>query len=209
MRVTGGRLAGRILQVPRGPRIRSTQDQVRQALFNLLGDRVEGARALDLFCGSGAVGIEALSRGAAHVTFVDRSGFCIEAVRKNLASFYAAPSARYPLRGPIQVARETPLAYTLIRADAAATIERLGRAGEKYDWVFLDPPYGRDLATKSLNALEACAIVSPSGWVIVEQDKRDPLPHPVPGTVKVPGTGFSLQRTERYGDTALVIYARQ
>lgn len=180
MRVTGGRLAGRTLQIPKGPRIRTTQDQVRQALFNLLGERVEGARVLDLFCGSGAVGIEALSRGAAHVTFVDRSGFSVAAVRENLRRCQVDP---------------TPL---VIRADAVSAIGRLHRAGETFDVIILDPPYGRDLATKSLNALEACAIVSPSGWVIVEQDKRDPIP-----------SGLSLQRVERYGDTALVIYARQ
>lgn len=187
MRVTGGRLAGRSLQIPKGPRIRSTQDQVRQALFNLLGERVEGARVLDLFCGSGAVGIEALSRGAAHVTLVDRSGFSVAAARQNLEA--------------LGLAGKMPLPYTLIRADALSAVGRLRRAGETFDLLFLDPPYGRGLATKALNALEACAIVSPSGWVIVEQDKRDPLPQTT--------SGLLLQRIERYGDTALVIFTRQ
>ena len=187
MRVTGGRLAGRTLQIPKGPRIRSTQDQVRQALFNLLGEKVEGARVLDLFCGSGAVGIEALSRGAAHVTLVDRSGFSVAAARKNLEALFA---------------RETSLPYTLIRSDALSAVGRLEREGERFDLVFLDPPYGEGFPTKILNALGGCAIVSPSGWVVVEQDKRDP-------TVEPSNPILSLQRIERYGDTVLIIYRRE
>lgn len=198
MRVTGGRLAGRTLQVPKGLRIRTTQDQVRQALFNLVGDQVEGARVLDLFCGCGAVGIEALSRGAAHVTFVDRSGFSVEATRKNLQTLWGqTPQGLTPLTS------QRSLPYRVIRADAVAAIGRLSREEQRYDLIFLDPPYGRGLARKSLNALGGCAIVSPAGWVIVEQDKRDPLP------LSAPGTALTLQRIERYGDTALVIYTKQ
>jgi len=185
MRITGGRFAGRPLRMPRGPRIRATQERVRQALFNLLGERVAGARVLDLFCGCGAVGIEALSRGAARATFVDRSGFCVETVRKNLETLWGLTP-----RG------QTP--FALIRAEAEAAIRRLDRAGERFDLIFLDPPYGEDLVTKTLIALSRCAIVPPAGWIVVELHKRDPLPDL-----------FKLQRIERYGDTALAIYERQ
>ena len=196
MRVTGGRLAGRTLQLPKGPRIRSTQDQVRQALFNLLGERVEGARVLDLFCGSGAVGIEALSRGAAHVTFVDRSGFSVEATQTNLENLTSVPGTAYPVPGT---------GYRAMRADGVSAIGRLARAGKQFDLVFLDPPYGENLPTKTLKALGGCAIVAPSGWVVVEQEKRDPLVENPEGN----STQLLLQRVERYGDTALVIYQRQ
>ena len=198
MRITGGQFVGRTLQIPKGPRVRSTQDQVRQALFNLLGDRVKGARVLDLFCGSGAVGIEALSRGAVHVTFVDRSGFSVRATEANLKNLTSVPGTEKEIGTRYQVNAR----YRVIRADAATAIGRLARAGELFDLVFLDPPYGRDLATKSLNALGACAIVFPSGCVVVEQDKRDPLIELKPGRL-------AMQRIERYGDTALVIYTRQ
>ncbi len=197
MRITGGRLAGRELVVPKGPRIRPTQDQVRQALFNLLGDAVKGARVLDLFSGSGALGIEALSRGASHITFVDRSGYCIEAVRANLEKLVGSDSRKI-LRG------EDPLA-SILRSDVGQALRRLDREGRRFDLVFLDPPYGADLARKTLMALTRCAIVGPAGWVVVEGDKRDPLPADAASS----GCRLVLQRLEQYGDTALALYRRQ
>jgi len=187
MRVTGGKYAGRLLALPKGPRIRPTQDQVRQALFNLLGRQVEGARVLDLFAGTGALGIEALSRGAAHVTFVERSGFCMRAIEANLKNLLGQASWG---------------SYTLLKADVLSAIPKLATKGKLFDLVLLDPPYGPDSARKALSALCRCAIVSRSGWVVVEQDKRDPLPPTIEGSA---GRLVS-QRIEKYGDTALVFY---
>ena len=187
MRVTGGTLAGRSIAVPKGPRIRETQDQVRKNLFNILAGQLAGAKVLDLFSGSGSLGLEAFSRGASHVTFVDRSRFCMGAVRENLKTLELE-------------------AATLIQSDALQAIRRLERREESpFDFVFLDPPYGRDLARKSLNALGQCAIVASSGFVIVEHDKRDSLAYEVPGEK----SRLILQRQERYGDTALTIYQKQ
>ena len=188
MRITGGVWAGRRLQLPKGPHIRPTQDQVRQALFNLLGETIQGARILDLFCGSGALGLEALSRGASHVTFVDRSPFCIRAVGSNLEGLS-------PVTG----------STTLRRSDAIQAIRRLHRAGEQFDLIFLDPPYGGNLARKTLIALSRYVIVSTAGWVIVEHDKRDPLSEEWSGEEN----RLISQRIERYGDTALTLYRRQ
>jgi 16S rRNA (guanine966-N2)-methyltransferase len=192
MRVTGGQWAGRRLVIPKGPRIRPTRDQVRQALFNLLGERVIGARALDLFSGSGALGLEALSRGAAHVTFVERSGYCVEAIAANLKSLLGSDP-----RG------ENP--FELLRGEALKAILKLARQGRVFDLILLDPPYGPDLARKTLIALARRAILAGEGWVVVEHDKRDPLPP----DVGEGGGALTLQRAVEYGDTAVTLYRRQ
>lgn len=184
--------------IPKGPRVRPTQDQVRQALFNLLGGAVEGTRVLDLFAGSGALGLEAFSRGAAHVTFVDRSPFCIRAIRENLENLTPVPGTDTPFGTRYRVCR-------VIRADALAAIPKLAARGEIFGLVLLDPPYGGDLARKTLIALSGCAIVSDAGWVVAECDKRDPLPPSFEGAQ----ARMKLQRLETYGDTALAFYQRQ
>ncbi len=191
MRVTAGQFAGRLLKMPKGPPIRPTLDHVRQAIFNILGSRVVGAQVLDLFSGSGALGIDALSRGAAHVTFADRSFFCIQIIESNLTS--------------LSLTTLDPSPFTLIRADALTAMRQLRRQGACFDLVFLDPPYGRNFARKSLNALIQYAIVSQRGWVVAEHDKRDPIPP----KIEAKEGRFLLQRRERYGDTALTIYERQ
>lgn len=178
--------------MPKGPSIRPTLDQVRQALFNLLGERVREARVLDLFSGTGALGMEALSRGAAEVTFVDRSSFCTAAIGGNLAGLSSG------LEGDARRVR-------ILRAGAVQAVKRMAREGRLFDLVFLDPPYGRGEVRISLNALARYAIVRLSGLVVAEQDKRDPLPALVEG----PSCRLVLGRHSRYGDTVLAFYERQ
>ncbi len=190
MRITGGRFGGRHLQMPKGPAIRPTLDHVRQAIFNLLGERVKGARVLDLFSGTGALGNEALSRGASHVTFVERSFFCVQAVEENLKA--------------LSFEKEPPRT-AIIRAEAVTGIRKLFREEALFDLVFLDPPYGHRWVRISLNALTQYAIVSPLGLVVAEQDKRDPLPPSVEGKE----VRLVLGRHQRYGDTVLAFYERQ
>jgi 16S rRNA (guanine(966)-N(2))-methyltransferase RsmD len=195
VRITGGIWKGVPIRLPRGPKIRPTQDRVRQALFHLLGEQaVVGTKVLDLFCGSGALGLEALSRGAAEATFVDRSRFCLEAVEANWATCMG--------RG---LSRSQPARICSVRADAIQAVEKFHRHGKRFDLVFLDPPYGHHLARKVLIALGRYVIVTPIAWVVVEHDKRDPLPP----TVEVEGGQMVLHRTQRYGDTALTLYRRQ
>jgi 16S rRNA (guanine(966)-N(2))-methyltransferase RsmD len=183
MRVTGGEWRGLILEPPKGPPIRTTLDHVRQAIFNLVAERVEGANVLDLFAGAGSLGIEALSRGAAQATFVDRSFFSIQAIRANLKSV-------------------SDTRCTVIRAEAMSAIRRLHREEARFDLVFLDPPYGGKLLTKSLNALCQYVIVSQAGWIVAECDKRSHLPPQIEGKeVKL-----LLQRHKQYGDTVLGVY---
>ena len=154
MRVTGGALGGRRLVAPRGRHTRPTSDRVRESLFAMLGP-LDGERVLDLFAGSGTLGIEALSRGAAEATFVDTAPAAIAAVRRNLEALDLAADVR--------------------RSDARAFLRNAHRAARFYDLVLLDPPYrlaaglGRELS-------EAMpAVLSAGGRVVAESDPRSPL----------------------------------
>ena len=155
MRVIAGRYRGRRLQAPPGDATRPTSDRVREALFSVLGARVQGARVLDLFAGSGALGIEALSRGAAEATFVDSAPAAIRAVRANLAAIGAEAEVR--------------------RADARRFLGTASAAGREYDLVFLDPPYrltGR-LGGELTTALPP--VLAEGAAVVAESDRRAPL----------------------------------
>ena len=155
MRVVAGRWGGRRLQAPPGDATRPTSDRVREALFSILGRRVEGARVLDLFAGSGALGIEALSRGASEVTFVDSAPAALRAIRFNLEALGATAEVR--------------------RVDARGFLGSASGDGRQYDLVFLDPPYrlARRLGDELTAAL--AAVLAPGAAVVAESDRREPL----------------------------------
>jgi 16S rRNA (guanine966-N2)-methyltransferase len=155
MRVIAGDYRGRRLQAPPGANTRPTSDRVREALFSVLGDRVHGARVLDLFAGSGALGIEALSRGAAEATFVDDAPGAIRAVKANLDMLGAEAEVR--------------------RADMRRFLGSARAAARQYDLVFLDPPYR--LAGRLGGELTAAlpAVLAPGAVVVAESDRREPL----------------------------------
>ena len=178
MRVVGGSLGGRVLRAPAGADTRPTSEKVREALFNILGS-VDACEVLDLFAGSGAVGIEALSRGAAHVTFVDAAKAPVAAIRANLAELGLADRA------------------TIIVSDAIAAVTRPPRA--PYRFVFVDPPYASDLATRAVLAIPL-EHLAPDATIVIEHDRR----HAPPETLG------SLLRTDhrRYGDTLVSFYSR-
>lgn len=141
MRVTGGRWCSRQLKGPtRGMPLRPTPDAMRERAFAVLGDRIAGARALDLYAGTGAVGIEALSRGAARVVFVERHPAAVRLVEANLARL-GATSAE---------------AVVMVRP-ARAAVEELARLGERFDLVWADPPF--EIWQEGLEVLEAAAAV--------------------------------------------------
>jgi 16S rRNA (guanine966-N2)-methyltransferase len=154
VRVIAGRFGGRPLVAPRGTATRPTSDRVREALFSILRD-VGGARVLDLFAGSGALAIEALSRGAAEATLVDSSAAALAAIRRNLEGL--------------------GISAEVVRQRAGPYLERARTARRQYDLVFIDPPYrhasalGRELST----ALGA--VMSHDGRVVAESDRRSPL----------------------------------
>jgi 16S rRNA (guanine966-N2)-methyltransferase len=156
VRVVAGQFKGRRLAAPRGTRTRPTADKVREALFSMLGD-VGGARVLDLYAGSGALGIEALSRGAASAVFVERDARAVAAIERNLE--------------PLDVEA------TVARADA---VRWLARAEGQFELVFCDPPY--DVASRLAEALaERLAALTPDdARIVTESDKRNPLELPFP-----------------------------
>jgi 16S rRNA (guanine966-N2)-methyltransferase len=178
VRVVAGRFGGRRLAAPPGRGTRPTSDRVREALFSMLGP-LDGARVLDLYAGSGALGIEALSRGAASALLVERDPRAVAVIRANLGAVgLSEPEARVHA-GPARVA----LRYASVR-------------GDTYDLVLLDPPYrsapalGRELSA-ALGPLLAAG-----GRVVTESDRRAPLELHLP-----------LTHERRYGDTLIRIHA--
>jgi 16S rRNA (guanine966-N2)-methyltransferase len=153
--VIAGQWRGRRLQAPAGAATRPTSDRTRAALFSILGDRVTGARVLDLFAGSGALGIEALSRGAAEATFVDSAPTAIRAVRANLAAVGADAEVR--------------------RSDARWFLGNASAAARQYDLVFLDPPYRLAGSLGDVLTPALPAVLAPGAEVIAESDRRAPL----------------------------------
>ncbi len=185
MRVIAGTLKGRRLEAPDWPGLRPTSDKLRETLFNVLAPRIEGARVLDGYAGTGAVGIEALSRGATHVTFVERDPRAVALIEANLrrtglAAGSAGPGDR----------------YAIIRAAFAGMAWRLDTP---CDIVFLDPPYGAEALTSALAASER--LVGEGTLLVVEHSKRD----------AAPSRAGSLERTRDLisGDSALAFYGRR
>jgi len=161
VRVIAGRLRGRTLVAPAGRRTRPTADRVRESLFNLLGPVPEGAIVLDLFAGSGALGIEALSRGAGHATFVEDQADALRALRENLASLGLSEAS------------------VVRRADASG--ERAFTGGP-FDLIFADPPYSRGLSTSVVHG--ATHALSPGGRFALEHAAGEAAPAP-PETLAV------------------------
>ncbi|HVP30478.1 MAG TPA: 16S rRNA (guanine(966)-N(2))-methyltransferase RsmD [Myxococcota bacterium] len=176
MRVIAGRFGGRRLRAPRGAGVRPTSERVREALFSAL-EPVEGARVLDLFAGTGALGIEALSRGASRAVFVESAHHALEVLRANLASLALGETE----------ARVCP-------GDARAALRRLAASGERFDLVFMDPPYAAGLLASVLQAVVQARILAAGARVVVESSRR----HPVPAV-----EGLSPIDARRYGDTTL------
>ncbi len=176
MRVTGGIGKGQRLKVPTGSRVRPTSDKVKQALFNILGGRVADAAFLDLYAGAGGIGIEALSRGAGRVVFVDSSRESIAAIKKNIERTGLGERAQ------------------VVPAKAEAFVRG---SKEAYDIAFLDPPYAAEMQPL-LELIAGSGIVKPDGVVIAEHFKKQPSPEHA--------GSLTLYREARYGDTVLAFY---
>jgi len=180
MRVIAGSLGGRPLRSPRGRATRPTSDRVREALFSMLGD-VHASEVLDLFAGTGALGIEALSRGARSAVFVESDTSAAGVLKANLAAL-ALTRPRAELR----------------RMDAARALRDASSRKEKYDLVFIDPPYAQARAWgPELSALLP-ALLAPEARVVVESDRRDPLE-----------LALAIVRERRYGDTSITIHRQR
>jgi len=179
MRIVGGRHGGRTLAAPKSQAIRPTADRLREALFNILthsyGDPVEGARVLDLFAGTGALGLEALSRGADFVLFVDDGAEARALLRGNVDALGAGGASK------------------VYRRDAT----RLGPAHpmEPFGLAFLDPPYGRGLAERALTSAHNGGWLTADALIVVEE---------AAGTAFATPEGFEEIERREYGDTQLV-----
>lgn len=179
MRIIAGALKGRVLAPVQG-RTRPTAAKVREAIFNILGPVVPEAQVLDLFAGTGALGIEALSRGAVRAVFVEDHPGVLKALAHNLETL-----------GLKDRSRVLPL-------PVAAALRQLAAQGARFGLVFLDPPYGGGAAAATLGALAGSSLLLPEAWVVAEHSRRETLPE---------SAGIlALSTLRRYGDTQVAIY---
>ena len=169
LRIIGGEWRRRRIHFPRRPGIRPTPDRVRETLFNWLAPVVEGSRCLDLFAGSGALGLEALSRGAATATFIESDRLSAEGLRETIS-------------------RLAPDRAVVLQADALRWLEG---PPQRFDVVFLDPPFGSGLAAEALRKLDSGGWLSPAAYVYLEAPAKDGVP-------ALP-TGWTLHRSGKAG----------
>jgi 16S rRNA (guanine(966)-N(2))-methyltransferase RsmD len=176
VRIVGGEARGRRLRAVPGRFTRPTADRVRQSLFDLLGQRCDGLRVLDLYAGTGALALEALSRGAAHATLVEQDARAAAVIGRNAAELGYGDRVE------------------IVRDDVARALARMRGP---FDLVFSDPPYALRAAQDTVDALARLGLVAPGGRVVVERDRREPAP-------SSPG-GFSAVDERGYGDTAVSV----
>ncbi len=183
MRVIAGTLGGRRLKAPAGRVTRPTSDRVKEALFAMLGP-LEGASVLDLFAGTGALGIEALSRGAGRAVFVERDARAIAVLKDNLAALGIG----------------SPRAQTR-RMDALAALRSARGREETYDLLFIDPPYAQAGEAGAELSAALSPLLGPGARVVVESDRRAPLELPV--------GELEIETQRRYGDTVITIHSHR
>ncbi|HEX2946459.1 MAG TPA: 16S rRNA (guanine(966)-N(2))-methyltransferase RsmD [Clostridia bacterium] len=180
LRVISGEAGGLQLKTVKGTSTRPTSDKVKGALFNIIAGYLGGSEVLDIFAGTGSLGIEALSRGAEHAVFFDKSPESCSVIRDNLAHTKLAGRAE------------------VYQTDFASGIERLFRDRRKFDIILLDPPYNKKFIQESLKLLTKNDIMKDEGMVVAEHSISDALPEAFEGLKAVD--------TRKYGDTMLTIY---
>lgn len=183
MNIIGGIYRGRVIAMPRGVKIRPTSNKVREALFNILGQDLTGKAVLDLFAGSGALGLEAISRGAGRVVFVDNDGRCIRAIKANLKKLVPGIDIR------------------VTQLNALQAIKKLSADKEGFDIVFMDPPYHEGWTKKTLINLGQCDILKNLGIVVSEHHKKEETAERAGRLVRF--------RQSRYGDTVISFYKNE
>lgn len=182
LRVIAGRWKGRRLLAVKGMHTRPTSDRVKEAIFNILQQRIIGSNVLDLFAGTGNLGLEALSRGCSKVTFVEKDPRAVDVLNKNRANL-----------GCIEQT-------TVLRDDAFHAIKRFS-GKERFDIIFADPPYSKGLEVPLLTAIADSGILSEDGIMVLEHSNRDSQPDRVGSLIKL--------QDRRYGDTEISLYIRE
>ncbi len=180
MRVIAGTHRGRRLSGPQGTSLRPTSDKVREALFSILGPRVAASRFLDLYAGTGAVGIEALSRGARVATFVEADARAVRVIQRNLTTCGLLDQAE-------------------LRVSLTETFLRRCQWTAPYGIVFADPPYGEAAAVNLVLASGNNGLLAEEAVMVIEQESDADSP--------APADGIRFLRRYEYGDTALLLYA--
>jgi 16S rRNA (guanine966-N2)-methyltransferase len=179
MRIIAGKFKGRRLLCPSGAAVRPTADAAKETVFNLLGDRVEGARALDVFAGVGALGIEALSRGALTVDFIERDASALKYLAKNLDRIGIADEAR------------------VLRGDALVWMKKLHASERIYDLAFLDPPYGRGLVARAISGELDRPLLRAGAILVVRHHAKE--------LVAAPRSRYDVESERRFGDTVVTL----
>jgi 16S rRNA (guanine(966)-N(2))-methyltransferase RsmD len=180
VRVTGGALKGRKLHPLRGMTIRPTSDYLKESIFSILTGRIEDATVLDLFAGTGSLGIEALSRGAATAVFVDSAPQAIKTLIRNVQAFSLEERS------------------TILKRNVLRGLSFLGSIGYLFDLIFIDPPYDKNCAEKTLQLLGRSESTSDFASIVVEHSKREILPEKV--------DCFALSDQRDYGKTLVSFY---
>jgi 16S rRNA (guanine(966)-N(2))-methyltransferase RsmD len=183
MRVITGLAKGQRLKAPKGLKTRPTTDRVKESLFNILADIPQRAKVLDLFAGSGGLGIEALSRGAEYAVFVDKSSASCQVIKDNLQSTGLQEKA------------------AILRNDVLEVLEQLKRQGHIFTLIFCDPPYMTGLAEATLQRVNKLKVVTYGAIFVAEHSRREEMANHI--------GGFTLVRREQYGDTVMSFYSYQ
>ncbi|HSL61745.1 MAG TPA: 16S rRNA (guanine(966)-N(2))-methyltransferase RsmD [Desulfotignum sp.] len=182
MRIISGTCRGRKLISPEGREIRPTSDRIRETLFNILGTRVKTARVLDLFAGTGALGLEALSRGAAHAVFVDTSPAACRIILQNINRCGFSLQA------------------FVIRQDLHSALHGPSIASRRFDLIFMDPPYDRGFMEKIFEKQDFADLLSEGGILVVEHASREILPSSL--------NGLDIFRQKKYSRTTISFLTR-
>ncbi|MEA4815392.1 MAG: 16S rRNA (guanine(966)-N(2))-methyltransferase RsmD [Lachnospiraceae bacterium] len=179
MRVITGKARGHKLLAPEGLDTRPTTDRIKESLFNIIAPNLQDSTFLDLFCGSGAIGIEALSRGAKKAVFVDNSDECQPYIKRNLEFTKLIENA------------------TIIKSDAINAINYFKEKNFEFDIIFMDPPYKSNIAAKVLLEISKAGILKKTGYVIIEAPKGRDFSNV---------DGFSVIREKAYGKTTTMVF---
>ena len=178
MRIITGKARGLHLNVPKNYDVRPTADRVKESLFNIIGSKIVDAAVLDLFAGSGNLGLESWSRGARLVQFVDNSRVSLRLTESNIQKCRAEAECK------------------VLKHDAEAAVDLLYKQGQRFDLVFVDPPYNKGWVQKILVKLEKTPILAESGWLVAEHSMHDDIAIAV-------SDGYEIFRRQQYGETVL------
>lgn len=180
MRVIAGEHRGRKLAAVHGSGTRPTTDKVKESIFNMIGPYFDGGWALDLYAGTGSLGIEALSRGADKAVFVERDAKAFSVVKQNVSACRLDAYAE------------------MYRMDADRAIRQLAKREQPFDLVFLDPPYAKQNIVEEITQLQQLGLLAAGAWIVAEHDSKDSFPAAIGDCVK--------DREATYGETAVTLY---